>query len=861
MAGEVGRDVSAYVDLLTDEKIEAGLSPADARRAALVEIGGVEGVREAVRDEETAAAFRSLLQDVRYAVRLIQRAPGLATAVVVAMALGIGATAATFSAVDAVLVRPLPYADADRLVVLLHDGTDPVSPANFLAWQRSATVFESMGAAEYWSPNLRTDVAPETIEKTVALHVTPEVLPMLGVAPVLGRLPSAGSNGVGEVVIADALWRRRFGADPRVIGRVVELDAAPLVIVGVMPASFHFAPFWATKAELWANFTLPPTGEGESLRVFAKVKAGVTLDRARAEVAGVTAALEARQPGTNRHVTVTPLKDKVVGDVRATLLVLFGAVGCVLLIACANVAHLLLARASTREREFAVRCAIGANRSRVIRQLLTESVTLSLAGGLAGMLFAYGGVRVFTTLGATSVPRLHTMTLDSHVLVFATMLSVLTGLVFGLAPARALARLDVINGLRTEDRGSTTGRASRGARRLLIASQVALALILLVGAGLLLRSFVALRAVDPGFAPEGLTSFVASVAGSAESAPGRRGAFYDELLERLRSAPGVVAAGAINHAPLVGDMWGAPFLVEGRPAPPRGRAPTATYRVVSPGYFETMRIGMVAGRTFTTDDREGGDPVIIVNARLAQDAWPGESAVGKRMRVPFGDSADQGWRTVIGVSRDTVRGDLHDAPQPEVFLPLEQNHFYRTVANSHVAAMTFVVRTTADPTALVPSFRAVVHGLASDVAISDVFVMREVVDQASDGARFTVVLLGSFAGVALVLAALGVFGVISHDVSSRRREIGIRLALGATPLGIAAGVAREGLTAAGIGLSVGLAGAAALRGAVSSLLFGVAPFDRPTLSVVALGLMLVAGVACALPAYRASRISVMRALK
>jgi len=858
MAGEVGREVSAYVDLLTDEKVAAGLSPADARRAALVEIGGVEGVREAVRDEETAAAFRSLFQDVRYAVRLVQRAPGLATAVVVAMALGIGATATTFSAVDAVLVRPLPYADADRLVVLLRDGTDPVSPANFLAWQRIATVFESMGAAEYWSPNLRSDGAPERI---VALHITSEVLPMLGVAPVLGRLPSTGPDGVGEVVIADALWRRRFGADPHVIGRAVELNAVPLVIVGVMPASFHFAPFWATKAELWANFSLPPTGEGESLRVFAKVKAGVTLDRARAEVAGITAALEARQPGADRHVTVTPLKDKVVGDVRATLLVLFGAVGCVLLIACANVAHLLLARASTREREFAVRCAIGASRSRVIRQLLTESVTLSLAGGLAGILFAYGGVRVFTALGATSVPRLLTMALDSRVLVFATMLSVLTGLVFGLAPARALARLNVNNGLRTEDRGSTTARASRGARRLLIASQVALALILLVGAGLLLRSFVAFRAIDPGFAPDRLASFVVSVAGSAESAPGRRGAFYDDMLERLRSAPSVVAAGAINHAPLVGDMWGAPFLVEGRPAPPRGRAPTATYRVVSPGYFETMRIGMEAGRTFTGDDREGGDPVIIVNARLARDAWPGESAVGRRMRVPFGDSADQGWRTVIGVSRDTVRGDLHDAPQPEVFLPLEQNHFYRTVADSHVAAMTFVVRTTGDPTAVVPSLRAVVGGLAPDVAVSDVFLMREVVDQAADGARFTLVLLGSFAGVALVLAALGVFGVISHDVSSRRREIGIRLALGATPLAVAAGVAREGLTAAGIGLSVGLAGAAALRGAVSSLLFGVAPFDRPTLSVVALGLMLVAGAACALPAYRASRISVVRALK
>lgn len=859
IARDVDRDISAYVSLLTDEKIATGLSPAEARRAALVEIGSVESVREAVRDEQTVAVFRSLFQDVRYTIRLVGRAPGLTTAVVVAMALGIGAAAATFSAVDAVLVRPLPYADADRLVVLLRRGTDPVSPANFFTWQRSATVFESMGAAEYWSPSLGGEGAPE---KVVGLHVTPEMLPMLGVAPELGRLPSMGSRAAGEVVIADALWRRRFAADPHVLGRSVSLDAARVVIVGVMPATFHFAPFWATRSELWAGFTPPPTDDGESLRVFAKLKPDVTLGRAKAEMASLTAALEARQPGTDRNVTVTPLKDKVVGDVRATLLVLFGAVGCVLLIACANVAHLLLARASTREREFAVRCAIGASRSRVIRQLLTESVALSLAGGTAGILFALGGVRLFTALGATSVPRLQTMSLDTRVLVFATMLAVVTGLVFGLAPARVLARINVTSGLRTEERGSTSARASRSVSRMLIASQVALALILLVGAGLLLRSFVAFRAIDPGFAPEGLTSFVVSVAGSAESAPGRRGSFYGEVLERLRSTPGVLAASAINHAPLVGDLWGARFLVEGRPAAPPGAAPTATYRVVSPGYFETMRIGMLAGRTFTANDRDGGDPVIIVNARLARDEWPGQSAVGMRMRVSFGGiAADNVWRTVIGVSRNTVQGDLHDAPGPEVFLSLEQNHFYLTVDDSHVAAMTFVVRTTGEPAVLVPSLRAVVRGLAPDVAISDVFTFSDVVDQAADGTRFTLVLLGTFAGVALVLAAVGVCGVISHDVSSRRREIGIRLALGATPRQVAAAVAREGLTAAAIGLGAGLAGVAALRFAVVRLLFGVAPFDGLTLWAATVGLTVVVAVSCGLPAYRASRMSLVRELR
>jgi putative ABC transport system permease protein len=855
-------DVDAYLDLLTDEKIAAGLPPAAARRAALVELGGRAVVREAVRDAHPAAVFRPLAQDLRYAVRVTARTPGLSAAVVVTMALGIGAAAATFSAVDAVLVRPLPYADADRLVVLLHHGTNAVAPANFLDWQRSATSFEAMGAAEYWSPNLRGDGAPE---KILALHVTPEVLAMLGVPPTIGRLPATGPDGAREIVIADGLWHRRFAADPGVVGRAVQLDADPLVIVGVMPATFHFAPFWATKAEIWGGFDLAPRAAsrgGNSLRVFAKLKPGVTLARARAEMAGITAALEAQYPGTNRDLSVTPLKDKVVGDVRATLLVLFGAVGCVLLIACANVAHLLLARASTREREFAVRCAIGASRNRVVRQLLTESVTLSLAGGAAGVLLAFGGVHVFTALGATSVPRLQTMTLDGRVLIFATSLAVLTGLLFGIAPARALARISVSNGLRSEDRGSTSARASRGARRLLIASQVALALVLLVGAGLLLRSFVALRAVDPGFSADRLASFVVSVSGSAESAPGRRGAFYNELTARVRSMPGVASVAAINHMPLVGDIWGFPYFVEGRPAPRPGEAPTATFRVASAAYFETMGISMVSGRTLTSMDRDGGPPVIIVNESLARDAWPGESAIGKRLRVPAGpDPRDQVWRTVIGVSRNTVRGDLHDTPEPELFIPLEQNQAYRAEGDSHFEAMTIVVRTTAEPAVLVPSIRAVVRGLAPDVPISDVFLMRQVVDEAADGTRFTLVLLGTFAGVALVLAALGIAGVISHDVASRRREIGIRLALGAAPARVAAQVAGEGLTAAVVGLGAGLAAAAALRGAVTSLLFLVTPFDGPTLATVTLALMLVAGTACGLPAYRASRISPAEELK
>jgi putative ABC transport system permease protein len=533
----------------------------------------------------------------------------------------------------------------------------------------------------------------------------------------------------------------------------------------------------------------------------------------------------------------------------------------VLIIACANVAHLQLARSATRQREFAVRCAIGASRARVVRQLLTESIVLALVGGAAGIALAYGGVHVFTALGATTVPRLQTMALDVRVVAFATVLSVLTGLLFGLAPARAMARVDVTNGLRSEDRGSTTGRASRGTRLWLIGSQVALALVLLAGAGLLLRSLLALRAIDLGFATDRVASFVVSVAGTAESAPGRRGAFYDDVLERLRATPGVASAAAINHMPLVGDMWRLPYQVEGHATGAAARRPSAIYRVASAGYFDTMRIRMVDGRTFTSADRDSSEPVVIVNARLAADAWPGQSAIGKHLRVPFGPPQDQAWRTVIGVSANTVRGDVRDTPASEFFLPLAQNASYRTASASHITAMTFVVRAAGDPAALVPAMRSVVRTLAPDVPVSEVFVMRDVVDRAGDGSRFLAVLLGVFAVVAGALAVLGVFGVISHDVAARRREIGIRLALGATPSRVAAGIARDGLIAAGAGLALGLGAAAALRGALSTLLFSVTPFDPATITVVTAGLATVAVVACGGPAYRAARSRVAETLR
>lgn len=855
LARAIDRDVSAYVDLLIEEYQARGLSAEDARRAALVEAGSVVAAREAVRDVRPLAWLRPIGQDLRYALRLIRRSPAISTAVIAAMALGIGATTTTFSAIDAVLIRPLPYADAGRLVVLLHHETNPVSPANFAAWKRGASGFDAMAAAEYWTPNLRAE-AGQTPERIFALHVTGEMLPMLGVRPALGRLPAAGAH---EVVIADGLWRRRFGTDPAIVGRTVELDATPETIVGVMPATFHFAPFWATRAELWGGFDPPADRGGESLRVFARLAPYITLTQARQEMAGITSALEAARPGTNLNVTVTPLKDKVVGDVRLMLVVLFGAVATVLLLACGNVAHLLLARATAREPEFAVRCAVGATRARVVRQLLTECLCLGMAGGGLGVLLSLAGVRVFTTLGARSVPRLETMAIDARVMAFAILLSILTAVLFGLGPAFRAARADVVRGLRAEDR-SATPRSGRAFPRVLVGTQVALVLTVAAAAGLLVRTFAAYTSVNLGFAPGRVVSLVVSVAGTAEAAPGRRGLFYDELVRQLGAIPGVESAAAINHAPLVGDEWGTPYAVEGRPAPAPANVPTATYRVVSPSYFGTMGIRRVAGRGFTAADRADAAPVVIVNAQLASDAWPGQSPIGRRLRVALEGSPEL-WRTVVGIVVNTVREDVRDAPAAELFIPLEQSREYLTSDRSHFEAMTFVVRSSGDPGGLATPIRHLVHRLAPEAPVSDLITLQDAVDRAADAPRFGAVLVATFATVSLLLGAIGVFAVVTHQAASRTREIGIRRALGARPEALVVAIVRDSLAAAAIGLVAGLVGAAAVGRLIGSLLFGVASSDPATMASAAGLLAGVVAIACVWPAWRAVRGSVSRALR
>jgi predicted permease len=848
---EIAAELDAYIALLAEEKIRAGLSPSEARRQALIEAGGAIQLNETVRGGRPRAWFDRLIQDVTYGLRLFRRAPGLNLAVVLALGLGIGGSAAMFSVVDAVLLRPLAFSEPDQLVVVLHNGRGPTSPANFIDWRQHNTVFSSVGAAEYWTPNLGGTSDPERL---FALLVSPDILPMLGVPAARGRLPLPEASN--EVVIADGLWRRVFAADANVLGRPILLNGRPFVIVGIMPPGFAFPQFWATRAELWAPLDLSQRlsqrSGGRSLRVFARLKSDVTLDQARLAMDVQTAALEAQFPGSNRNVTVTPLKELVVGDARQAIVVLFVGVGFVLLVACANVAHLLLARASTREREVALRAALGAGRSRLLRQLLTESLLLAAAGGAFGLLLTVGAIALLKQIGATSIPRAQSIAVDSHVVIFASALTLVTAVLFGLAPALKLSRPDLTAPLRDADRGTSTGRRARRLRQVLIASEVALAVTLLVGAALLLRSFSELRAVDAGWQPDRLLSLVVSVAGTPDAEPGRRPAFYDAVLDRVRAVPGVESASGINHMPLVGDIWGISFWIAGPPLPSPGDIPSAAYREVLPGYFETMQLPIVRGRAFTSADRAGAPGVIIVNEFLAQQFWPGEDAVGQRMKVQ--PTSDNEWLTVVGVAKNAVRNHWRNTPEEEMYLPmLQQDEFpsYLSVA----------IRTHGDPAALVPEVRASVRGLSRTAAISDLIVMNDAVALANMGARFLTVLLGAFAGIALILAALGIYGVLSHSISTRRQEISIRIALGASTNRVVTSVLAEGLAVTAAGLALGTAGTFLVREALTGLLFGVTPLDARAIAASVATLLAAAGVACYLPARRASRIDPSRELR
>jgi predicted permease len=861
-ASELREEICAHLAMEERENFESGMSPEEAHYAALQQFGNVTLAWERSREMWGWNSVQTLWQDIRYGVRQLLRSPGFTAVAVLTLALGIGANTAIFSVVNAVLLRPLPYKDSDGLVVILHYGNGPVAPANFIDWRSQNHVFQRMGAAEYWTPNLTGVDRPEQVW---GLHVTSDIFPLLGVQPLLGRmfLPEEDERGrEHEVILSFRAWQRLFGGDNGIIGRPVTLDGEKYTIIGVMPRDFKFAPFWATKAELWAPLPLAARAavrSGNSLRVFARLKPGVTLEEARAEMATITSRLEEEYPGTNRDYTVLPLKEKVVGEIRPALLVLLGAVGFVLLIACANVAHMLLARAAARQKEVAVRKALGAGRSRLVLQFLTESLLLTVFGAGVALLLGLWGIRILVALSPKGIPRVETISLDSHVLLFVLVVSGLTALGFGLTPALQVWAVNLSDSLKEGGRGSTEGISRNRLRGLLVASEFALALILLVGAGLMIRTFFALQAIDPGFNPHNVLSMVVRVTGSKSAEPSHRDAFYRQLLERVRALPSVRSASAINHLPLAGDLWSRSFLIEGKPIPRPGEAPEAVYRVTYPGYFHTMNIPILRGREVTESDTMNSPSVVVINEALARYCWPSEDPLGKRIAL-LDSSPNPRWLTVVGVVKNAKQHDWAASPDIEFYIPYLQSRAVEDSA-SPVSYLTLVVRTSGDPASLVPAIRNEVRTLDEGVTVSQVQTIEQVVADSTAQPRFYLLLLGIFAAVALTLAAVGIYGVMSYSVARRTHEIGVRMALGAKRSDVLKLVTGQGMILALSGAAAGLAGALPLTHLMASLLYGVRPADPLTFAVVSALLAAVAVLASYIPARRAARVDPMVALR
>jgi putative ABC transport system permease protein len=770
-----------------------------------------------------------------------------------------------FSVVYSVLLRPLAYPRPEQLVFVQESSLRrgdifPTAPATYTDWRDQQDVFQSIAAAEVWGATLTGSGRAEEIE---GLRASTSLLSVLGVAPTIGRgfTPDDERVEAGHVVLlSHRLWERRFGADPSIVGRAIPLNGASYKVVGVMPAGFQFPPFWATKTELWVPLVFPPdrlnSRDGRSLRVFARLKDGATVERANAAMGAIAQRIAAAYPETNAGsgARVIPLRDFTVRQVRLGLVVLLGAVGFLLLIACANVANLLLGRAGERAREVAVRLALGAGRWRLIRQLLMESLVLSIAGGVLGIALAAWLLNVLGSniagSGRLVLPRSHEIGLGGAVLLFSFAVSAATGILFGLAPALQFSRPDLNAVLKEGGRGNS--RAGRTPlRSLLVAGEIAVSVMLLAGAGLMMRSIQNLSAVDAGFDASHVLTMRVVLTGSPHAAPERRNPFYREVLDRVAAVPGVESASGINHLPLAGDLWTFGYTVEGQPPPPPSQGFSAVFRVVFPGYFHAMGIPILRGRDFTPHDDANAARVVIVNEALARRQWPAGDPIGKRLRPGDG----QPWYTVAGVVKNVEEQDWGAPPADEFYFPQWQNPV------DIQRYLTLIVRTAGDPKALAGPVASAVASLDRDLPIEDIEAMKQVVDRAVWQPRFSTTLLAAFAALAMAMAAIGIYGVMSNDVARRTAEIGIRMALGAQPANLLGQVLGRGAKLTFLGTAAGLAGALGLTRYLRSLLYAVSPSDPFVLAAAAALLAIVALIAVWVPARRATRVDPLEALR
>ncbi len=796
----------------------------------------------------------SLRQDLRLALRALARDRAFSAAAIATLALGVGAIATLAAVVAGVLFAPLPYRDPDRLVTVLHGQSvnSPVAPATFQDLRRSATSFSGMAAAQAWGANLTADGRTERVP---ALQVTGTLFEVLATPPLVGRAISDTDAGARVVVLAHSLWTRRFGGDPAILGRTLTINGEPYTVVGVMPPAFRFAPFWQTKAEAWVPLPLADRAAdraGRSLRVFARLRDGVSLDAARAELAAISQRLARDWPATDTGLTTGAvlLRDKAIGSVRPLLLAIFGLATGLLLVATVNLAMLVVARTTSRQGELAIRAALGATEGRLVRSAVIEAALVGIAGAVGGVLCAALGTALLArTLPADSLPPYARLEFSPLMVSFAVGVAGLAALVATVIPAWRLARAAPAAALQPS-RTVAGSRATRRARSALVGAEVTLAFVLAAAAILFARTVAHLQHVELGFTPDRLGAMSVSLDGALHDTAEARTAFFTALAERLSTLPGVTAVSAINHLPLAGDQWQLNYAVEGRPPAAPGQEASAVYRVVLPRYFATMDQAIRAGRDFTAADRAGAVPVVIVNDHLARRQWPGESALGRRIR--FRDQL----LTVVGVVADATQSTLVDAIEDEIYLPLAQ----RPIESATRSPMTMVVRTASDAD-MMASQRAAVWSLDRQAAIYDTVTLADVLEAETWRERLGARIGGIFAGVALLLAAFGISSVVRYAVTRRWREFGVRRALGGTRGHVVALAIGEAAVPVVAGLGVGLLVVLATARLLGAILVGVTPHDPATLAGAAAVLLLASMLAAWRPAAVASRVDPAVALR
>jgi len=817
----------------------------------------------ALGTERKINIFADLQQDLRYGLRTLAKNPAFTSVAIVALALGIGANSAIFSVVNAVLLRPLPFKNPEQLVMLWENAThlgfpkNTPPPANFLDWQKQASAFTGMAAMVERSFNLTGVGEPERLD---GRRVSANLFELLGVPAVLGRTfaPDDDRPGTHVVLLSYSLWQRRFGSDPSVIGRALALNGESYTVIGIMPRFVQLPGFANRNDQLWVPIAFPPEEAAQRgnhfLEVIARLKPGITLKPAQAEMDTIAARLAQQYPDYNTRIgtVVVPLQEEVVGDIKPALLILLGAVGFVLLIACANVANLLLARAAVRQKEIALRLALGASRSRLTRQFLTESVLLAMFGAGLGLLLAVGGIRMLKTFIPATIAQVQTINIDARVLIFTAFIAVVTGIAFGLAPALQASHLNLNDTLKEGGRDAGGGSKGNRLRGLLVIGEVAVSFVLLIGAGLLINSFFHLRNLQPGFRADHLLTMKVDLSEVKYPDRDRRAVFFDEVIRRVRALPGVQSAAVAGNLPLTYNGDSMNISVEGVPDPPPDQRSDVIFRAIGPGYVGTMGIPIIRGRDFTDQDKADSKDVVVISEKTAQHFWPGQDPIGRRLK-PGSSTSKTPWREVIGIVKDVRQNDFIAAPKMQMYFT------YRQLKD--LAPNALVVRTSIEPLSLAASVRDAIWSVDKDQTVADIDTMEHIVAEAVARQRFSMLLLGLFATLALLLASVGIYGVMSYSVAQRTHEIGIRIALGATRGDVLQMTIKQGLKLVGSGMILGLAAAFLLTRVLQTLLFGISATDPVTFFGISLVLLAVAILASYIPALRATNVDPLVALR